>query len=187
LRFVERMADAARWQSALLGWNELCKRGILPCAPLDSERGPWITNGMFATRPLNAGFDWNIPEVQGVSTSWKPSRSGLRIDFSGQQSEECELLRQLVPVRPLRSYALHVTYKLSGIPSGTGLRLVLTDASQGHEIAAVGLDGVSAPLSFTVPENASVLRLALAYRRTPGTARIAGSVLLNEVRLEAHP
>jgi len=186
LRYTDRMVDAGRWDAALVSWNALCERKILPYEPLDRERGPWLTNGTFGAPPLNAGFDWHIPKIGGVSVSRCKSPNALRIDFSGEQPEECEVLRQYVPVRPLRSYALKGVYRLSGIASGAGLHLRLTDADKGIEIAAAELNGGSVQLSFNVPERTSALLLSLWYRRMPGTTRVEGSIMLSSVYLEAH-
>src|SRR5205085_1827994 len=130
LRYTGRMADAGRWSAALEGWNALCERKILPYPPLDRDRGPWLTNAMFSAQPLNAGFDWSVPDVAGVSASWRRSPDSLRIEFSGKQPEECEVLRQFVPVRPLRSYALQAAFSLSGIAARNALNLRLTDAER---------------------------------------------------------
>jgi hypothetical protein len=184
LRYTDRMADAGRWGAALAGWNALCARRILPYAALDGERGPWLTNGMFAAQPLNAGFDWQVREVAGVSVSRRRSPDALRIEFSGQQPEECEILRQFIPVLQLRSYTLLGMHKLSGIGSGTGLNLRLTDAGKGDEIAKAELVGDSTQLHFKVSEKVSVVRLSLGYRRMPGTIRIQGSIVLTGFRLE---
>jgi len=60
-------------------------------------------------------------------------------------------VRQYIPVRPLRSYALEGAYKLLGIASGAGLNLRLTDADTGTEVAASGLYEGSVQMSFKVP------------------------------------
>jgi len=50
LRYTDRMADTGRWDAALVSWNALCERRILPYEPLDRERGPWLTNGHLGRR-----------------------------------------------------------------------------------------------------------------------------------------
>ncbi len=179
------MVDAGRWDAALAAWNALSEGKILPREPLNRERGPWLTNGMFAASPLNAGFDWNTPKVDGASIAWLLSQQALKIDLLGDQAEECEILKQFIPVRPLQSYVLTAAYRLPEIASGAGLSMRLTDADKGTEIAAAGLDGDSMRLSFKAPASAAALRLSLWYRRMPGFARFEGSIIINAFHLEA--
>src|SRR5262249_48165337 len=149
------------------------------------EHGPWITNPTFTAAPLDSGFDWHTPQVEGVSMRWRHSPGSLQIDFSGRQPEECEVLRQDIPVHPLQSYLLKADYTLAEIEAGTGLNIRLTDSEKGTEIAFALLDGKPAQLIFRAPETTSVLRLSLAYRRMPGATRIEGSIRIAGFYLEA--
>ena len=189
LRYVNRMLEVGRRDAALAAWNALCGRGLMPYEALDAAQGKMLTNGHFTRAPLDAGFDWRMPQPAGVSTAWSEKPPYLRISFSGKQPERCEVLAQVAPVVAGRSYRLRFDYQTRGIQAETGLRWKIYGA------AAEGDLPVRAPqLSseewktesawFTAPAGTGWIRLALIYERMPGTTRIEGAVTLRAIALE---
>ena len=72
--------------------------------------------------------------------------------------------------------------------AGSGLRWRIS-TYRGEEIASDGADLASeqqadGTVRFTVPPGVPLARLALSYRRTPGTTRIEGRVTLESASLE---
>jgi hypothetical protein len=201
LWFTDRMLDIHHWDAALDGWNGLCARKLVPYPALHPDAASdFLTNGDFRFPPLSAGFDWRLPEVTGVTSVRTGSPVALRFVFSGSQPERCEVLQHYVPVLPAREYRLSFEYRTSDIGPGTGLRWQAFDGASGAELHAVSEDlsapdwrqdsAAFGPPLFTGSERsrvAAVLRLALAYRRMPGTVRIEGTAWLRNVRLEVAP
>ena len=195
LTYVNRMLEAGQPQKALSVWNALCLRKLIPYSPLDPDRGPRLTNALFSMEPLNSGFDWRVPQVNGISTTRSGSASGMRFDFSGQQPEDCWLIYQFAPLQPLRRYDLRFSYRTNEIPEGSGLHWHVLDAGSGPEIPVEheslpsfsSIGWTEAVVPFTVPSRVQAVRLVLAYRRQPGTVRIEGTFWLRDVRLELHP
>jgi hypothetical protein len=118
------------------------------------------------------GFDWRVPARQGIHV--EHVGRGWRINFSGQQAESSEILSQYEPLVPNRRYVLTT----SGIGSESGLRcgVLLAD---GRDLLGGG------SMAFQTPENVSLGRLVLAYRRVPGTTRFEGSIHMQELALKA--
>jgi tetratricopeptide (TPR) repeat protein len=192
LQYINGMLDAHRWDSALIAWNGLCGRKIIPYNVLEPGRGVSLTNGAFQSEFLGMGFDWRNPGFSGVSVLRQDSPAALRITFSGKQPERCEVVRQLLPLLAGTGYRLYFEYQTSGINPQTGLQWTVYDAWSGAEAPVVSphlssQKWTSATASFTVskvPPNPRAFFLALTYLRTPGTTRIEGDVWLRNLRLE---
>jgi hypothetical protein len=112
----------------------------------------------------------------------------LWITLDGHQPETCDVLEQFVALSPSRKYRLRFRYQTDDIAEGSGLRWRLA-TSRGVEIPSEGADLASeqqadGTVRFTVPPGVQLARLALSYRRTPGTARIEGRVALESAALE---
>jgi tetratricopeptide (TPR) repeat protein len=190
LRYTDYMLNKRCWQAALSSWNALCLRKVLPYDPLIPGHGQLINDATFTAGPLNSGFDWRIPRVDGVATIRDDSPPSLRIDFSGEQPESCELINQFVPLEAPGKYKLRFTYRTEGVAPQTGLRWRIIDPSTQTELPAQGIDLASdhwteAATSFVVPPGLQSARVMLTYRRSPGTVRIEGSVWLRHVDLES--
>jgi hypothetical protein len=185
LFYCDRLLAELRGDSAVEIWNGLCRRGLVPYAPLVPEQGRVVTNGKFARDPLGSAFDWRFAPLPGVTMVRMGKGGGLRITFSGRQPESCEPLAQWIPGGgPGRR--LRVEYRTFGIPAASGLRWTVLDAASGKEGAAV-------PLSADAWSHAEarfsprLARLVLSYRRMPGTTRIEGSVELRRVEVVVDP
>jgi tetratricopeptide (TPR) repeat protein len=143
-------------------------------------------NSEFKRDPLPARFDWSLPEYPGLH-SW-PGASGLETEFTASQPEECTVAEQAISLAP-GSYTFAYVYRTSGIPPATGIRWQIIDASS-SAILAESPDLSSTVLShsaltFNVPSGASILRLRLGYRRTLGTPRISGTLVVLSAEVQA--
>jgi len=92
------------------------------------------------------------------------------------------LVLERVPLAPGRSWRLAFEYRSAGMAGGTGLRW----RTIGEEWQAPASEARrEADFEFKTPARGSVVPLALAYERAPGTVRTTGSFWLRRVRLEA--
>lgn len=182
----DRLLDGKRLEGAIEIWNGLAERRRIPTGTVGG-REPVLTNGTFSTAPVSHGFDWRLPTAEGVSASGEERPSGLRLTFSGRQPENCEVLAQFVPVRERTAYELEFVYRTRGIPPGTGLRWRMIDGTSGGTLAegeSLSSDeDQQTDVSFRTPAGCRLAKIALEYRRTPGTTRIAGFVVLRGMRI----
>lgn len=186
LRACDRLLETNRVGQAAEIWNSLADQGSVPFRTPAGEGEQLIANDSFRVPPSSQGFDWRLPVVAGVSASLDESR-GLRVTLSGREPEDCELLLQLVPVRPKMAYQLRFRYRTQDIATGAGLEWQLTDVKSG-----VVLGEGSIPASEQDTEGggwfetagASLARLALRYHRALGTTRSEGSLILQNVKLK---
>ena len=173
---VQRMIEAGRVDDALAIWNALPQS-----EHLDPARGQSLTNGSLKRGFAPLGFDWRLTQVNGVASSHYPEDGEVRIEFGGDQREECILLFQPVPVVAGARYRLTFRYRTSGMKSCDGLMWQLTSTLEPHE------DWTGGAASFTVAPNARLATLELSYHRKPGTTRISGVVAFREFGLERLP
>jgi tetratricopeptide (TPR) repeat protein len=188
LAYCGRMLDTGTAEGALGVWNELCRRRLLPHQALAPGEGRSLTNGEFAAPPSSLGFDWRIVPWKGVSVVTLPTPACLRIAFSGEQPESCQLLTQTLPLEPARSYRLHYEFRTPGIAPETGLRWRVY-ASPGNAELAGAPPQLAAPdwqrqeLRFSTGADCRLARLVLEYRRSPGAEPIEGSLWLRHISL----
>jgi hypothetical protein len=144
-------------------------------------------NADFAREPLPVSFDWTLPEYSGLH-SW-PGSSGLETEFSGSQPEDCTVAEQVLALKP-GDYTMDYTYHTSDIPPGTGIQWQIIDAKSNTVLAGspdLSSDALKhAALAFSVPPEASLIRLRLAYRRALGTPRISGMLVVISTQIRAH-
>jgi tetratricopeptide (TPR) repeat protein len=142
-------------------------------------------NANFLREPLPVSFDWSLPEYPGLH-SW-PGSSGLETEFTGSQPEECMVAEQAVALTP-GNYSLTYAYHTSDIPAATGIRWQILDAKSNTLLAEspdLSSDAVqNLALAFTVPSDVSLIRLRLAYRRTLGTPRISGTLVVLSTQIQ---
>jgi hypothetical protein len=189
LGYCDRLLRAGRAPVAVRLWNSLSEYGFIPHRLLAPGQGLSLTNGDFALTPLSHGFDWRIGSLPGVSVARTESATGLKITFSGSQPERCRLMEQIVPLAPSRRYRLRFGYRTSGIPSGSGLRWEIVDATTAAKLSQSAADlsqqeWSEADLVFSTPPDVNLARLALTYHRVLGTTRIEGSLFLRGLTLE---
>ncbi len=187
-RYCGRLAEAGRAAQALEFWNASCRRGLLPFHPLDPGRGASLTNGDFSSAPGAGGFDWRTGSAEGLDVFPVSSPRALRLSLSGRQPEQCLLLEQWAPVLPGGTYRL--SYWLRVAPGGRtdGIRWRVADPSGRSEYMAAALGAAGSSWSqqtatFRVPAGVEMVRLALEYRREPGTTRTETDLWLRQVTL----
>jgi hypothetical protein len=97
----------------------------------------------------------------------------------------------LIPTRAGSPYRLKFEYRTSGLRIDDGLAWRAYDATNGKPFAegALAPAGTQAEgaLEFVTPAECRLVRLALGYRRTPGTTRLDGFLILRKVRLQPKP
>jgi hypothetical protein len=145
-------------------------------------------NANFVREPLPVRFDWSLPEYSGLH-SW-PGSSGLEAEFTGNQPEDCTIAEQSVILEP-GNYTMTYDYRTTDIPPATGIRWQILDAKT-NTVLADSPDLSSATrkhleLFFTVPPEASLLQLRLAYRRALGTPRISGMLVVQTTQIKVLP
>ncbi len=187
LTACERLLDSGRPGEAAEVWNNLAELGRVPFRTPAGEGAQLVANGDFRATPGSRGFDWRLPGVEGVSVSQEEDSGGLRVTFSGRQPEDCEVLAQLIPVPVNQRYQLSFESGTHGIEDGAGLGWRVTDAGDGALLAEAHNFTPEAETlhqwSFKTPASCHMLRLALRYRRTPGTTRMEGYLILRNVAL----
>jgi tetratricopeptide (TPR) repeat protein len=188
LAVCDRLLDRSRVDEALGIWNRLAETHRIPFGARSSTMPSLLVNGAFAVAPTSQGFDWRLPEVDGVSAASEESPGGLRLTFSGRQPERCETLVQYVPVQENRQYKLTFRYRTSGIAAATGLAWRIADRNSGNGLGE-GRDlsaeeEVQAQVSFDTPPGCRLARVSLLYQRSLGTTRIAGFIVLRSLALE---
>jgi len=136
-------------------------------------------NASFTRQPLPVGFDWSLASREGLR-AW-PGPSGLEVEFSGSEPEQCEVTEQMVPLSP-GDYNLVYSYLTTDIGPGTGLRWQILDPRSNTLLAAS--PDLSSPtlrnetMPFTVTDLVPMVRLRLQYQRTSGTPRISGMLVV---------
>jgi hypothetical protein len=186
--YCDRLLAAGDADGGIHAWNALCWRRLQSYRPIEPAASAALTNGNFSSPPLQHGFDWRIPEVAGVAVERAGLPPRLWITLDGHEPETCDVLEQFVALAPSHKYRLQFRYQTDDIAAGSGLRWHLS-TSGGEEIASEGADLASEQLAsgtvrFAVPPGVRLARLALSYRRTPGTTRIEGRVALESAALE---
>lgn len=182
--YCNQQLDASHFSSASAAWNGLVSRHLLDAVQLPAAGG--VVDGEFTREPLNFGFGWRVPVVEGVVV--RALLPGLRVSFSGKQPETCEPVFQYILLEPKRTYRLEYEYFTSDIPENSGLAWRVFDAASGVEFTR-DAPGLAQPrparqsLTFTTPAGVSGGRLALSYRRSPGTTRVEGWLQLQRVAL----
>jgi tetratricopeptide (TPR) repeat protein len=175
-----------RPELALPLWNGLASR--LSYAPLGVSSP--VTNGGFANAPISHGFDWHLMPVEGVSSFLNVNPNVLGFEFSGDEPDSFTLMNQAAPVQAQKAYSLTADYTTSGIPPGSGIVWLVTDARTGAELARTASlsseqGGGTTSACFTAPDGAAFVNLSLLYQRQPGTVRVEGKLGLKGVRLSA--
>jgi len=144
-------------------------------------------NADFVRDPLPVSFDWSLPEYPGLH-SW-PGSSGLETEFTGNQPEDCTVAEQTVALAP-GNYTMTYSYRTTDIPPATGIRWQIMDAKSNNVLADssdLSSDELQhSALAFSVPSGTSLLRLRLSYRRTLGTPRISGMLVIISTQIQAN-
>jgi hypothetical protein len=147
-----------------------------------------LNNANFQRPPLPVSFDWSLPEYEGLH-SW-PGASGLETEFTGSEPEACVVAEQVVALTP-GNYSLSYSYRTTDIQLGTGIRWQILDVKS-NAVLGESPDLSSEKLTysgvgFSIPPDASLLRVRLLYQRTLGTTRIAGTLDVLSTQIQALP
>ncbi len=179
--FVNRLVGANDGAAAAALWRLLINRHWVVADDFLPN------NANFMREPLPVPFDWSLPEYPGMH-SW-PGSSGLQVEFTGSQPEDCKVAEQALVLAP-GTYTFRYSYRTTDISAGTGIHWTVLDSKTGTVLADSGdlsSDGVKrAAMEFRVPAEASVLRLVLSYHRSLGTTRITGMLFAISTQIEAH-
>jgi len=183
----ERLLQARRVDEAAEIWNRQAAAQRVAFRTPAGKGEQLVANGSFAETPVSWGFDWRLPVVEGISFSREDESRGLRITFSGRQPEDCETLVQLVPLQPRGRFELSFVYRMPGAARAEGLSWRISDAGSGTVVKEGALAPAEADaagqLWFDAPPECRLARLALRYRRAPGTTRLEGFLVLRAVAL----
>ena len=100
------------------------------------------------------------------------------------------IAEQAVPLTP-GSYRLTYAYRTTDIAPDNGIRWQIIDAKSGAVIAEssdLSSDLLQhSSLAFSVPADAPLVRLRLAYRRALGTTRVSGTLVVVSTQIKAIP
>jgi tetratricopeptide (TPR) repeat protein len=187
--YCGRVLETGTASGALEVWNELCRRRMLPHAALAPGRGLSVTNGDFAVPPSSLGFDWRIVPWTGISVILVSNPACLRVTFSSEQPERCQVLTQLLPVEPGKAYRLAYDYRTPGVQAETGLRWRVYAVSNNAELSEAPPQLSSQgwerqEVRFSTGPDCRLARLVLVYERAPDTTRIEGSLWLRHISLD---
>jgi hypothetical protein len=176
-------------RSAVDVWNTLCRRGFEPFAPLGPEKGTVVTNGDFRINPVEQGFDWRMPAVNGVQVSPRSAGRGMSVQLNGNQPEGCVILFQTIPLSPGKNYRMSYEYSSDAAGPSSGLTWVLVDAFSHAPLAhsealKITGDTVSGQTDFTAGVTGAA-QLALSYNREPGTVRHEEALTLRGITIGA--
>lgn len=189
IRIADVLLHDGHFGEALSVWNRLCLRELIPSKTINPDTSDVVTNGDFARPTMARGFDWRIPQLEGVFVTQSPRC--WRIALTGGQPERREIVTQAVPLSPAGLYRFYCRYRSR--PAGTaseaarsGLRWRLRIPGVGvlaesEELVLAGDEEMS--FEFRVPEDVSGAVLSLYHERSSGSMRMEGSVELEEVRL----
>ncbi|HTX36102.1 MAG TPA: hypothetical protein VME43_13825 [Bryobacteraceae bacterium] len=161
-------------------WNLLSQRHLIPYEPLDGTAGRSLTDADFQHPPSGNGFDWHVEGAPGVTAV--RFAGALRATFSGDEADDCVVAWEYLPLEPGREYQLRQTVQAEDAPSAAGLRWHLFYPKNGPVWAPLEAD-----LSHGFRAPAGVARLALMYRRAPGSTRLTGDIAVTGLRLDRMP
>ncbi len=190
LAYCDRLLERHETTTATRIWNSMVTSGMIEYQTLTPGEGIVLTNGSFQTMPRSRGFDWRIPLVVGVTASREERPTALRLTFSGNQPEQCEVLWQYLPLLAAKGYRLEFEYETAGIGPETGLRWEIIDLTNAP-VRLAESSSLSAEtwthgeFKFQTPSRLTAARLVLAYRRALGTTRVIGRIYLRRIALKA--
>lgn len=179
---IDRLIAAGEADAARNVWNVLIEKHWVVADPGVPN------NPNFARDPLPVGFDWAVFSYSGLH-SW-PGPSGLETEFSGAEPENCTIVQQAIALPP-GNYELEYSYRTDEIPPETGLKWQIIAA--GSETVLAESNDLSSEtmnhgnFEFSIPLDASLVHLRLQYRRTFGTPRISGTLVIPSIQIHARP
>jgi hypothetical protein len=139
----------------------------------------WDAMGRSTSMRIGRGFDWHLLPVRGTQVT--QDTRGLRVSFSGQQAEYCELATLPLALEKGGTYLMRCRYRTSDLPANSGLYWSLGPGREFPLDAAEA--GRTVEWSFAAATEAE--QLSLRYRRAEGTTRIEGYLTLEDVDIHA--
>lgn len=178
LRYVDGALAGGQTESAAAVWNRLCARRLVPYAPRAAGE---LVNGDFRRPSLDRGFDWRAGTA-GCAVAARSASDGPAMEWflSPHRPERCELYAQALHVADGARYVLRFEYRTRDMRDPTGVRWTLGNGLESEIRAAEGWTGAA----WHWQASEGTRRLALAWRRAPGSTRGEGGILLRRVRLE---
>ncbi|MGP8243341.1 MAG: tetratricopeptide repeat protein [Bryobacteraceae bacterium] len=190
LGYCDRLQQAGLWDDAKAVWDEMARRGLAPAKEPDNL----LTNPQFRSVPSGRGFDWKLFPAAGAGLTPGDPELGFSVSFSGNQPEACPLIEQIVEI-PEASLAFRMEYRTSDT-ADNGLSVVIDNAVAGESAAPLARAGLAPAPDWTVfrlavnalqgGSQSRFARLALRYRRKPGTVRYCGRVEFRRLRLSGN-
>ena len=189
LNFCERLINLAKVKRAVNLWNAMADRGMLRSERLDPEHGKSLSNADLKRPFERVGFDWRLPQAEGVLQNHFTDTGEVRFEFSGDQPEGVLVLYQNIPVVAGGAYRLWFRYRTPGIDHAEGLAWQVWDLLGQRTIPVTGeftaeQEWTRGEARFATPKGASILRLGLVYRRAPGSTRIRGTAAFRGFALQ---
>jgi len=189
LNFCERLINLGRDKRAMELWNAMANRGTVRSERLDPERGRSLTNADLKRPFERLGFDWRLPQADGVLQNHFPDTGEVRFEFSGDQPEGVLVLYQSIPVVAGGAYRLSFRYRTPGMDHADGLAWQVWDYAGERTVPVTGQltahqEWVQGEARFTLPVPLSIVRLGLFYQRASGSTRIHGAAAFSGFSLQ---
>jgi hypothetical protein len=157
---------------------------LINFTPLNPGANLSITDSRFSAPPTGVGFDWRARVPESVRLRFTDGNPGYQFTFNGSQPEAFDLISEIIPVVPGRTYQVTGNAKANFDPAASGIRWSVWDYRSNRQI---GAQGDAQLLKFEVPNNLSALELRLSYQRQLGTLMLKGDYDLNQVTLKQSP
>jgi len=178
LEACNRLMLTGNFASAAELWDQLARHKAVPYPPATAHHAG--INGDFRHKPVAGGWDWWMPVVEGVESSWRQEPGEVRFTLSGQQAESCELLAQWLWLRAGATYELSIESRGGG--PGLGWRLHHPDGGAAGVIQTVpGEDWNEHKLTIAAAPEARAVRMVLASTRVAGHPRPQGEYRVRRV------
>lgn len=196
LDYCDRLQKAGVCDDAKIVWDGMTRRGLVPANQPDNL----LANPQFRSVPTGQGFDWKLFPTAEISLTPADPELGLSVSFSGTQAEAGPLIEQIVAI-PDGSLTFRMEYRTSDA-ADNGLSVAIEDAVTATVLAKADMapslnwseirlrvSGADALLRTRPPGRASAgfARVALRYRRKPGTVRYSGRVEFRRFELSGNP
>jgi hypothetical protein len=160
-----------------------------------------VSNAGFEWEPLQSGLGWRIAAPEGASWTRDASvrsegRYSLRVDFERAFGGDYHHLSQIVLVEPAHRYRLHGRWRREGFRAGGTPYLEVSGWGAGEPFRRVRpLDAAPAGagawsslvLDFATGAGTRFALIRLRRDPPPGDGDVAGSLWLDDIRLEPLP
>lgn len=174
-------------QSPLEVWNTLARRKLIPLAGLDPASGQIISNPHFTNAMGQRGFDWRMPQIDGIVLSPSDDSRGIQLSFDGSEPEDCVALLQFVPLSKGIRYRIGYQFSSTSGESLAGLSWEILDGRATISSAPLAVDSQSKAGQLEFTATGSTGELQLHYRRPPGQVRAAATVVIRDIASQIEP